>query len=232
MNILRLYYRYKWYSQASSSLQKDLPSFNSETTHEKALTNYNQWLQYYAYICAEQKGRIQFRDQHIPVEKQDAGHEHQIKRCTIGIKLALSQLTKWATYITSITDTVMTLATKQDEEHLQESICMKQQQQSSSLSHTKKTNRKKRHVSAMASHVVPAVPSEDIETVIAEIQKSAEESEIQACMDVAALILELHPGFSARDEKVPIIDLKVLDLVITCNKNKIDTRKCGIRSYV
>lgn len=196
MSIIRLYYRYKWYSQAARTLQHDLPSFSDTAALQTAQENYNIWLQYYAYVKAEHCGRVSFRDQYVPVEKQDSPHEHEIKRCNVATSLAYSQLCRWAGYITYL-GSQPRLPKGNPKEVKDESI-------NDRANHTPPHNTKKKPRRHTLRKPVeqPSYKTQDIEAVIMEIQTEAEQLEIQGCIDVAELILNICPVFCARDESV------------------------------
>lgn len=228
MNILRNYYSYKWYSQASRSLQEKLPSLGPFDGIDVAQKKYTVWLQYYAYINAERNGRISFRDNHVPVEKRDQGHEYQIKRCDVGSKMAYHNLSLFANHIASLQsksecshsddshdslesldspashDSVNSLESD-DSDEAKKSIKRNQLDKFSKnrRNRHRKRNRHNKRIFTK-NNISPIFDVEiDIVQLIGEIQKEAEQVEVQACIDVASLILSICPEFCARDEMVP-----------------------------
>ncbi len=264
--IAQAYYSYKWYAQATSELQEKLPSLVDCDSIESAQQKYTVWLQYYAFVNAEKKGRVLFRDNYVPIEKRDEGHEHQIKRCEIGIAMAFENLTKIASHIVT-TKTLL----EQKERQLQQLIESEENENENENNRWKsktgkskspKSNKKKTKQLATSKsrnknknnvHVGKKVagsqvdPTQalfdvelDIEETIREIQAQANATEIQACIDVAELILSFCPEFCARDEMIPgsvdyVAMMEILLLNQSCCKsrygNAVWNKKTFLRNY-
>lgn len=240
--IAQAYYSYKWYSQASSDLQEKLPCFNIGDSIDIAQQKYMIWIRYYAYTKAEHQGRVVFRDAYVPVEERDEGHEYQIKRCEVGIKMAHNTMTLLANHISN-SKRVREEKNRQlqklveFEEKSQSQKVQKANKQKSRKMKTKKSQSIESHSqSTEASYNV----EEDMENIILEIQAESNASEIKACMDVAELILRLCPDFCARDENIPgsidyVAMMEILLLNQECCKsrygNDIWNKRTFLKNY-
>lgn len=199
MGILRSYFRYKWYSQASRSLQRELHSLHTNNKNgdqiqyslKDAQQYYETWMRFYTFVISEEKGRVTFRDTYIPIDQQDQGHEYQIKRCQVASKMALDQLQKFADYIyTKYNETKCC-----DESNPPTSLtCEAPTKDEQKIKKKKKKNSLKNKTDNQSTILFGET--------IAQIQKEIEETEIQGCMDVAKLILQICPDFTGQDPKV------------------------------